>query len=104
MAASTLLLMVVGANVYLSKTGGSCAGMLNSYLINRRWTFRSSRRFFSVELARFVLSNLVVLGISILLIGAFRYFGLPELPAMLLSTCVTLAINFLFSRLWVFRQ
>lgn len=104
MAASTLLLVVVGANVYLSKTVGYCAGMLNSYLINRRWTFRSSRRFFSVELARFVLSNLVVLGISILLIGAFRYFGLPELPAMLLSTCVTLAINFLFSRLWVFRQ
>ena len=55
------------------------------------------------QLLRFVFSNLVTLGLSMLLIGAFARMGLADLFAMLLSTCVTLAVNFLFSRLWVFR-
>ena len=103
MAVSSLLLLALGANVYLSKAIGYCAGMLNSYLINRSWTFHSAQRFFSGQLLRFVFSNLVTLGLSMLLIGVFARVGLADLFAMLLSTCVTLAVNFLFSRLWVFR-
>lgn len=99
----TVLAVWLGANVPFSQFCGYSAGMLNSYLINRSWTFHSAQRFFSGQLLRFVFSNLVTLGLSMLLIGAFARMGLADLFAMLLSTCVTLAVNFLFSRLWVFR-
>ena len=103
MGVSTLLLLA-GANVYLAKLVGYSAGMLNSYLINRRWTFRTKSRFFSLQLVRFIVTNLLVLTLSLLLIRGFTDLaGLPDLPAMLLSTCLTLAVNFVISRFWVFK-
>ena len=100
---SSLLLVVLGVNVFFSKVLGYGAGILNSYLINRSWTFHSSQCFFSRQLIRFVISNFVTLAVSLLLIAALERWGVAELPAMLLSTCITVPVNFLFSRLWVFR-
>ncbi|WP_368234883.1 GtrA family protein [Anaerotruncus rubiinfantis] len=98
------LLLFLGVNVYASKCVGYCAGMLNSYLINRKWTFQTKDRFFSLQMVRFIATNLIVLAVSVVLIKVFvEFLGLSDLFAMLLSTCCTMALNFIISRLWVFK-
>ena len=98
------LLLFLGVNVYASKCVGYCAGMLNSYLINRKWTFQTKDRFFSLQMVRFIATNLIVLAVSMVLIKVFvEFWGLSDLLAMLLTTCCTMALNFIISRLWVFK-
>jgi putative flippase GtrA len=100
----SLLAIVLGVNVFVSQFFGYSAGMLNSYLINRRWTFRTSDRFFSLQLVKFIITNLVILGISMLLLKVFMEFlGMSKLIAKLVTTCFTIALSFLISRYWVFK-
>ncbi len=99
----TVLAVPLGVNVYLSQFCGYAAGMLNSYLVNRSWTFQSRDRFFSGQLFRFLVTNLAVLGVSMLLIKGFMAVGFGKILAKLGATCITLVLNFVISRLWVFR-
>ena len=101
----TLLVQVLGCNVYLSQVIGYTCGMLNSYIFNRSWTFRAQSGFFSPALVRFILLNLCMLGLSTLLLGLLLgHFGLPKLLAKAGATGVTLAVSFIVNRLWVFRE
>ena len=71
---------------------------------SRSWTFRTGERFFSLQLVRFIAGNLAVLLLSVLLINLCTVrLGLGKLTAKLVVTCFTLAVNFLISRLWIFK-
>ena len=99
-----VLYTYLGVNIYLSQVCSYSAGMLNSYLVNRSWTFRTGERFFSLQLVRFIVGNLAVLLLSVLLINLCTVqLGLGKLTAKLVVTCFTLAVNFLISRLWIFK-
>ena len=105
LAVFTVLVQFLSWNTYFSKGISYTAGMLNSYLVNRKWTFRSKARLFGPEMMRFIVTNLCALGISMLLIRFFTVkIGLIPILANLLATGITLILNFLFSRLWVFRS
>lgn len=87
------------------------AGMINSYLLNTRYTFRdqqakgTSHLFDSRRLVRFVVLNLIVLVVSVVLLKILvSTIGIPVLIAKLGVTCITLVLNFLGSRLWVYKQ
>lgn len=59
---------------------------------------------FSLQLVRFIVGNLAVLLLSVLLINLCTVqLGLGKLTAKLVVTCFTLAVNFLISRLWIFK-
>ena len=94
----TLLAQAAGVNVYLSQVLGYSAGILNSYTFNRSWTFRTEERFFSSTLARFLALNL-----SMLLFSTGILY-LAKIPAKITATGVTMVVNFLVSRFWVFRR
>jgi putative flippase GtrA len=101
----TLLAQAAGVNVYLSQVLGYSAGILNSYTFNRSWTFRTEERFFSSTLARFLALNLSMLLFSTgILYLAINLGGLPKIPAKITATGVTMVVNFLVSRFWVFRR
>ncbi|QQZ63190.1 GtrA family protein [Paenibacillus sonchi] len=56
-----------------------------------------------MQLVRFIVLNLVVLGISVLLMHLLTgRFGIQVLVAKVLVTVVTVVINFFGSRKWVF--
>ena len=99
-----ILNQLLGMNIYLANVIGYGAGMLNSYLVNRSWTFASRDRLLSMQLVRFLLVNLSALALSTLLIRLLTGFGLGDMRAKLGATGITLVVNFLASRFWVFRS
>ena len=81
------------------------AGILNSYCINRRWTFQTRNRFFSQEMLLFIGVNLAVLGVSVLSVWALTSrIGLGVLLSKLCTTALTMVLGFILNRLVVFRN
>lgn len=98
------LLISLGAGVYVSQTIGYGCGMLSSYLINRRWTFKSREKIISPAAARFIVSNLALLILSLMVIYAIREgLGLPVYIAKAAAISCTVGLGFIINRLWVFR-
>ncbi|MCO7174549.1 GtrA family protein [Sporolactobacillus kofuensis] len=76
------------------------AGMLNSYLWNSKVTFSNSEHS-SSRVVRFILLNVAVLGVT--LIAMHNMLFLPLYLDKLLSTAIGLILNFILSKLWVFK-
>lgn len=101
----TLLAELLSVDVYLSQLVSFLAGTANSYVFNRSWTFKSSQKFWSPVLIRFLLLNLVMLLFSSSLLWLFyQQLGLHKLVAKACSVVLSLVINFVINRLWVFRS
>lgn len=80
----------------------SC-GAVNSYLLNKVWTFRSCGLSYA-EIVRFVAVNLTSLGISVVLLTLLHdKAGLGLAAAKGGATVCALAANFLGNKLWVFK-
>lgn len=101
----TLLAQVLGWNRYLSNVISYGAGILNSYIWNRTWTFQAKDRFFSPALVKFLAVNLSMLLLStlILYLGS-GILGLPQLLVKLGATGVTMVVGFLCNRFLVFSR
>lgn len=77
-------------------------GALNSYALNRRWTFRSRNRR-APELARFACVQAVGLAANLLLLAAFvGGAGAPRLLGQLLAFPLASVATFALSRQWAF--
>jgi len=77
-------------------------GVLNSFLLNRKWTFKG-RGQSSGQLIRFFTLNLGTLAITYgLLVYFHNQLAWPLLVSKLVATVVSLVINFGGSRIWVF--
>lgn len=79
----------------------SC-GVVNSFLMNRAWTFGQHGRH-SGQLARFLTLNFLTFALTYGLLAGFHYYlGWPILVSKLVATGVGFVVNFAGSRLWVF--
>lgn len=106
---------------YFAKVIGYCCGVLNSYLLNSRWTFKEERRKDAKEIISFIGVNLVVLLISLGLMSLMKntwnlveWWDTLSLPAwmlklvngerfcMLVSAVICIVINFIGNKLFVF--
>lgn len=78
------------------------AGVLNSFLMNRTWTFKQTNDA-TGQLIRFLILNLLTLAITYgLLVGFHDQWKWPLLLSKFIATGLSLGINFVGSRLWVF--
>ena len=81
------------------------AGVVNSFFLNRKWTFQMTCKANGLEAAKFIIVN----GIS-LLVSASLLFVLHDVNQLDLwfakigATGVGIAVNFIGSRLWVFTE
>lgn len=97
------LLAWTGLPYVLAQCCSFLCGNVNSYFMNRKWTFsqkgsgnRSEKlKFLSVSLTSLLLTTGV-------LIGLHQYLQAPLLISKLLSAGGGMAVNYLGSRLWVF--
>ncbi len=79
------------------------AGLVNSFLWNKFWTFRAARVFSFTETVRFVLVNLAALSVAGgILVLCVRVFALPDFAAKAIALPFSFAVNFLGNRFWVF--
>lgn len=88
--------------IFAAQTVSYSAGVLNSFLMNRTWTFKQISHS-KGQFIRFLILNLVTLAITYeLLIEFHDRCSWPLLLSKLAATGLSLIINFAGSRLWVF--
>ncbi|GIP20982.1 GtrA family protein [Paenibacillus sp. J22TS3] len=82
----------------------SC-GVLNSYVLNSRWTFREESGRKQQEIPRFILINLAALAVSSLLLKLmYGRSGISLILCKLAATAASLLINYAGSRYFVFTR
>jgi len=101
---------VVMAGPYLSNAAAYAAANVNSFIWNRRWTFRKRERVTGREVKRYLLTSAGYLLLSSLslavcmgvLAGRVAEAWVNPL-AKLPTACVTMFYNYLMNKFWVFR-
>jgi len=102
------LLHSLGMMSALAQVISYSAGTANSFILNKKVTFRERDRggkdaFDRKQLLRFIALNLAVLAISLILMQLLvQTFAVHVLIAKVMVTCITVVINFFGSRKWVF--
>ena len=98
-----IILGYIGVPTYLAQAVSYSCGMVNSYIINRSWTFKSKGRFWSKELIKFVASNMMQMLLSIVVMWVFiSKVGMVKIVAKACATVIILLIGFSINRIWVF--
>jgi putative flippase GtrA len=109
-----LLFRLLGMQFLLAQVFSYSAGTLNSYVVNKLWTFggkagangtkATAGKVDKGEFARCVLVNAGTLLLSIGLLYTLKTgMGLDPLVAKIGVTAVTVVVNYIGSKLWVFR-
>jgi putative flippase GtrA len=94
----------LGVPYLLGSSLAFALGALNSYTLNRRWTFRS-RAPRGPELARFFCVQAVGLGVNLaLLAGLVEVAGIPHVVAQVLAFPAASIVTFALSRQWAFKH
>ncbi len=115
----TLLHTVIGIIAVPSNIVSYSCGVVNSYLLNRYWTFKIKLdfisayklksgvaiRFLSVPFLKFVFVNLISLGVNTLAVYILiDLYSLDPTLSKLIATVFSFVVNFAGSKLLVFRE
>lgn len=97
------LYSLTGTQYLLASIIGYVAGMTNSYILNRRWTFGSRSQQMIAELCRFVAVNVISLGVNLGLLFLLVSTAVmtPQWAQVLAMTGSTL-VNFVLNKVWTF--
>lgn len=101
------LLNTLGAHYILCQFAGYSMGVLNSFILNKLWTFENSGGQFNtaMQLGKFICANLVTLGISMLGLAWLRDAGgVDVLTAKVLVTAFIQAVNYMAYKYFVFKR
>ncbi len=80
-----------------------CVSVVNNYLLNRWWTFRSSSTM-AGEFAKFFTVSIAGLGLNELAFWVLRgELGIGVLVSQLMAIACVLPFNFAVNKLWSFR-
>ncbi len=107
-----LLSVVFGVPVVISNIISYTCGVLNSFFMNRYWTFKIKHKFISIHFVKFVFVNLISLGVNTLavwvLVSLYHFnsglFGIENMYAKLIATVFSFTVNFAGNKLLVFRE
>ena len=101
------LVRVAGINYLLAQTVSYCFGMVNSFIMNKLWTFAKTGQDISTHLQfiQFAGLNVLSLGGSLLGLKILNdYLGVNIYLAKILVTGVTWSIRYVGYRYWVFAR
>ena len=124
----TLLTRVLGWPIPIANTISYSCGLINSFILNRFWTFKIKLKFFSVyalkpgrvfkkglkikflsaPFIKFIFVNLISLGVNTLtmyiLVDLYGLTTLNNLVAKVIATFFSFVVNFAGSKLLVFKE
>ena len=100
-----ILLKLFFVNYLISSGLGYCCGLANSYFMNRKFTFKITKKKSIGEGSRFIVVNVAALLINLLLMKIFvRGFEiLPEI-AQVIAIAGSYCTNFIGNKFWTFRE
>ena len=101
----TLLHGILGVGVVPSNIVSYSCGVINSFILNRYWTFKIKLKFFSLDFIKFVFVNIVSLLINTLAMHIFvNMYAFDTTLSKLIATAFSFTINFAGNKLLVFRD
>ncbi len=100
------IMCIFGLHYMLAQVIGYAFGVGNSYLMNSLWTFSKERKHTADEFGRFLLVNLVSLGVSLgmLWIAHNPLHIQSDLWCKAIATPAALIVNFAGNKLFVFNK
>jgi putative flippase GtrA len=88
----------------VANTIGALAGMVNSFMLNKRWTFQAAG-FTKLQVRRFIILNILVIGGSTINIFVFiDLLRAPYLAIWVITTGLAMVANFLGNKYWTFAE
>lgn len=103
----TIFSALLRTDPLVSQVIGYSAGIANSFVMNKLWTFesRSSKVGTRVELVKFIVINTASLGISLAGLKILNgQLGINVYVAKAFVTVIAQVVNYLGYKLWVFRN
>ncbi len=95
--------VTIGINDLLALVLGYTVGSLNSYVLNRHWTFRARDVAHTTAGSRFALVTGCAIAANLGLLYVFvHHLGIPDIPAQAILTLPVLAVTFPVNRWWSF--
>ncbi|MFC3867453.1 GtrA family protein [Helicobacter equorum] len=98
------VLTYFGVMVELSQTIGTIFGVLNSYVLNKKFTFKSQNSH-KQDFVRFIVAMGVAYGASMIVLSVtHRIFGINEYITLLCAQVAYTLVGYVVSRFWAFKQ
>ena len=99
----TVLVEALGVQYVIALLAGYLAGSLNSYLLNRHWTFRAGHLAHASVGPRFAVVQIVAIGVNTALLVLFvDDLHVHKILAQAILTVPVLAVTFFVNRAWSF--
>lgn len=99
------VLVTVGVDYLVALVIGYTIGSLNSYILNRRWTFRAGDVAHATAGSRFALVQACAIAANLALLYLFvHHLGIARIPAQAILVLPVLAVTFPLNRWWSFAR
>jgi putative flippase GtrA len=99
------LLTHINLNYIAAQCISYSAGVLNSYMMNRKWTFNQKGKGSKREFFTFFGVNLITLVMTTFLLTVFyKWLGMSLIISKLLVTVISVGINYIGTKTFVFTK
>lgn len=100
----TMFYEAFGAGYMISQVTGYSAGIINSFILNKKWTFedKSRKKEAVKKLIQFTSVNLITLGVTLIFMDLLVKSDVNIFAAKVIVTLIAQVSNFLIYRLWIF--
>ena len=95
---------IIGINSPVSKVIGVIAASINSYIINKNWTFQKRKNYSKTEIFKFLAMQSCYLMVNYL--GMYilnERLGLNAYLSLIPLACITIPLNYFGNKLFVFK-
>lgn len=88
----------------ISKAVSMCISCINSFFLNRKWTFEIKKKYTLVEIIKYILVQFINITINVLGNKLFYWMIQQKIIAFVCATVIAMCVNYCLQRLMVFSK